>query len=223
MLEANNLTFAHPGQAQPYHFSLVAEAGEVTAVSGASGAGKSTLFDLLAGFLSPSAGALRLDGEGLLGLPPERRPVSLLLQSDNLFDHLSARDNVVLGLDRRTPRSEARRRADAALAEVGLADMGGQRAGTLSGGQKQRVALARTLLRDRAVLLLDEPFSALDDDTRRSARELVGALTRRQGWHTLLVSHHEEDVAALASRRYRLEGGRLLELPVPARVSSPRP
>lgn len=223
MLEANDLTFAHPGQAGRYHFSLLAEAGEVTAVSGASGAGKSTLFDLLAGFLSPSAGTLRLDGESLLGLPPERRPVSLLLQSDNLFDHLSARDNVVLGLDRRTPRSEARRRADVALAEVGLAGMGGQRAGTLSGGQKQRVALARTLLRDRAVLLLDEPFSALDDDTRRSARELVGALTRRQGWHTLLVSHHEEDVVALASRRYRLDDGRLLEVPVPARVSSPRP
>lgn len=212
MLEAVDLTFAHAGQAVPYCFGLVAQAGEVTAVSGASGAGKSTLFDLLAGFLDPRSGCLRLDGQDLLGLPPEARPVSLLLQSDNLFDHISALDNVRLGLPRATPKAEGRSQALAALADVGLPGIGGQIASTLSGGQKQRVALARTLLRNRPVLLLDEPFSALDDETRRSARDLVGALTRRQGWHTLLVSHHEEDVAALASRRYRLEEGRLFEV-----------
>lgn len=212
MLEAADLTFAHPGQAAPYRFSFIAQGGEVTAVSGASGAGKSTLFDLLAGFLEPGTGRLRLDGQDLLGLPPEARPVSLLLQSDNLFDHLSALDNVLLGLPRGSPKAHARNRAVAALDDVGLPGIGGQVASTLSGGQKQRVALARTLLRDRPVLLLDEPFSALDDETRRSARDLVGTLTRRQGWHTLLVSHHEEDVSALASRRYRLETGRLIEI-----------
>ncbi len=126
MLEAVDLTFAHPGQAAPYCFSFIAQGGEVTAVSGASGAGKSTLFDLLAGFLEPGTGRLRLDGQDLLGLPPEARPVSLLLQSDNLFDHLSALDNVLLGLPRGTPKADGRSRAVAALDDVGLPGIGGR-------------------------------------------------------------------------------------------------
>ena len=105
----------------------------------------------------------------------------------------------------------ARRRVAEALAEVGLPDIGQQRAATLSGGQKQRIALARTLLRARPVLLLDEPFSALDDDTRVDVRALVATLTAEQGWTTVLVSHHADDVEALASRRYRVEAGWLVE------------
>ena len=95
------------------------------------------------------------------------------------------------------------------MADVGLGDFLDRPASTLSGGQKQRVALARTLLRARPILLLDEPFSALDDETRRAIRTLVGELTRSEGWHTILVSHHEDDIAALATSRYRLEKGRL--------------
>jgi thiamine transport system ATP-binding protein len=97
----------------------------------------------------------------------------------------------------------------AALAEVGLADIGAQRASTLSGGQKQRVALARTLLRDRPVLLLDEPFSALDDETRATTRDLVLSLTRKHKWATVLVTHHADDIAAIAQRVYLLESGAL--------------
>ncbi|OYW98712.1 MAG: hypothetical protein B7Z15_21830 [Rhizobiales bacterium 32-66-8] len=108
-----------------------------------------------------------------------------------------------------TSQSVAAPRIAQALAEVGLDGVGNQVAGTLSGGQKQRAALARTLLRNRPVLLLDEPFSALDDETRTTIRNLVRTLTLRHGWHTILVSHHADDVAALASRRYRLEQGHL--------------
>lgn len=178
-------------------------------MSGASGSGKSTLLDLLAGFLQPASGSLDLDGLALLPLPPERRPVSLLLQADNLFEHLSASENVALGLPRDIDKASARERIAAALAEVGLSGFEMQLAANLSGGQKQRVALARTLLRDRPVLLLDEPFSALDDETRRTTRDLVGELTRRHGWHTVLVSHHADDIAALASRHYRIVEGKL--------------
>lgn len=209
MLRADDLTFAHPGQAEAYHFSLEAEPGAVTAVSGASGSGKSTLLDLLAGFITPSSGTLTLDDLNLLPLPPEARPVSLLLQAENLFEHLSAQDNAALGLPRALSRAEGRQRVADALAEVGLAGFGPQPAATLSGGQKQRVALARTLLRARPVLLLDEPFSALDDETRQATRELVGALSRRHNWHTILVSHHADDIAALARRHYRIVAGRL--------------
>ncbi len=209
MLRADDLVFAHPGQDRPYQFSMVAEPGVVTAVSGASGSGKSTLLDLLAGFIAPMSGALTLDGTDLLPLPPERRPVSLLLQADNLFEHLSAIDNLLLGLPRHTPRAEGGQRAHAAMVEVGLEGFDEKLASTLSGGQKQRVALARTLLRDRPVLLLDEPFSALDDETRQTTRMLVGELTRRHNWHTILVSHHADDIAALAAAHYRIISGRL--------------
>lgn len=209
MLRADDLVFAHPGQAVPYRFTLEALPGAVTAISGASGSGKSTLLDLLAGFLRPTTGSLTLDGADLLALPPETRPVSLLLQSDNLFEHLSAEENAALGLPRGTTKQEGHRRVPEALAEVGLAGFEQRLAGNLSGGQKQRVALARTLLRNRPVLLLDEPFSALDDETRQTTRALVGDLTRRHHWHTVLVSHHADDIAALAEAHYRIVEGHL--------------
>ena len=211
MLDGKNLRFSHQGQEGEYCFTFTAQPGGVTSVSGPSGSGKSTLLDLVAGFLQPRGGTLTLDGLNLLPLPPEKRPVSLLLQAESLFEHLSAEENTALGLPRGLQRSEKRDRIDQALAEVGLSGMGAQQAATLSGGQKQRVALARTLLRDRPVLLLDEPFSALDDETRQTTRTLVRQLTEKHGWHTVLVSHHADDVAALARRRYRLDAGQLRE------------
>jgi thiamine transport system ATP-binding protein len=209
MLRVEDLRFVHPRQATEYCFSFTAQAGEVTAISGPSGSGKSTLLDLLAGFLNPLSGQITLNDVPLVPLAPEQRPLSLLLQSDSLFDHLSAGRNISLGLPPRTPKAMVREKVDHALDEVGLAGVEHQIASTLSGGQKQRVALARTLLRNRPVLLLDEPFSALDDETRRTLRDLVAALTKRRHWHTILVSHHADDVEHLAHRRYRLDGGRL--------------
>ncbi|CAN7669986.1 ATP-binding cassette domain-containing protein [Devosia sp. LjRoot16] len=209
MLQAEHLRFIHPGATRQFDLSLVAKPGEITAVSGQSGSGKSTLLDLIAGFLVPSAGRLTLAGQDLLPLPPEQRPISILFQSETLFEHLSAYQNLELGLPRGV--TGGRQKIEAALNEVGLPGVLKQRADTLSGGEKQRVALARTLLRDRPVLLLDEPFSALDDDTRGTIRTLVKSLTERQQWITLLVSHHVDDVEALATRRYQLRDGMLFE------------
>jgi thiamine transport system ATP-binding protein len=211
MLRLEGLRFAYPRGGPAYEFTMTAEAGAVTAVSGASGAGKSTLLDLIAGFLEPNAGALTLDGRDLLPLPPERRPMSILFQSEILFEHLTVRRNLALGLPRGIGRAAADEAIAKALAETELPGLEGRLAANLSGGQKQRVALARTLLRARPVLLLDEPFSALDDDTRATVRSLVARLTARHGWHTILVSHHADDISALATRRYRLAGGRLVE------------
>ncbi len=210
MLEARHLIFQYADATRRFDLSFVAHPGEITAISGQSGSGKSTLLDLVAGFLQPISGELVLSGRELLALPPEERPVSILFQSETLFDHLTAARNVELGLPRDTPAPERARRIAAALDEVGLPSVLNQRAATLSGGEKQRVALARTLLRDRPVLLLDEPFSALDDATRTVIRTLVKTLTERHGWITLLVSHHADDVDALAARRYRLEDGALV-------------
>lgn len=209
MLEAEHLRFTHAGATRQFDLSLVARPGEITAVSGQSGAGKSTLLDLIAGFLAPSSGSLTLDGRDLLSLPPEQRPISILFQSETLFEHLSAYHNLELGLPRGA--TDRPQKIEAALAEVGLPGVLKQRADTLSGGEKQRVALARTLLRNRPVLLLDEPFSALDDDTRGTIRRLVKSLTERHQWITLLVSHHVDDVEALAARRYQLRDGMLFE------------
>ena len=203
MLVLEDVTFAYSGGMQ-YRFSMTAGAGVVTAIRGQSGAGKSTLLDLIAGFLAPTSGTIRIDGQNVTTLPPELRPISILFQSETLFDHLSAGRNVALGLPRPDPT-----RIPASLAEVGLPDIGAQRAGTLSGGQKQRVALARTLLRNRPVLLLDEPFSALDDETRATTRTLVRDLTLKHKWATLLVTHHADDIAAIADRVYALESGAL--------------
>ncbi|WP_423066732.1 ATP-binding cassette domain-containing protein [Devosia sp. CN2-171] len=211
MLEAKHLIFQYADASRQFDLSFVARPGEVTAISGQSGAGKSTLLDLIAGFLMPKSGELLLSGRELLPLPPEERPVSILFQSETLFEHLTAAKNIELGLPRDTPRLERTRQIVAALDEVGLPGVLKQRAATLSGGEKQRVALARTLLRNRPVLLLDEPFSALDDATRATIRTLVRTLTERHQWITLLVSHHADDVDALAARRYRLEDGKLIE------------
>ena len=210
MLVLDEVTFAWPGQARPYRFSMSAAPGEVTAVRGASGSGKSTLLDLIAGFQRPDSGSIAFDGRELTGLAPEERPVSILFQSESLFEHLSAAHNVALGLPAGTPRAQTDTKVRDALREVGLETLGQQRAETLSGGEKQRVALARTLLRARPVLLLDEPFSALDDATRGSTRELVADLTRTHDWTTILVSHHGDDIAALAARVYRIVDGTLL-------------
>ena len=210
MLVLDQLRYRHPGQRSDYEFTMTAAPGEITAVSGASGSGKSTLLDLIAGFLCAQSGTLTLDGRDLGQLPPEQRPVSILFQAETLFEHLTAAYNVALGLPAGTAADAREQLVRGALADVGMPEIGQQRADTLSGGQKQRVGLARTLLRNRPVLLLDEPFSALDDETRATTRDLVKALTQRQGWITILVSHHADDVAALATRKYRIAEGKLV-------------
>lgn len=209
MLELKQIRFAYPGQASPYDFSMRVAAGEIVTIAGRSGSGKSTLLDLIAGFQKPSSGTMALDGDNLLSLPPESRPVSILFQANNLFDHLSVEQNLELGLGRNP--DDAPQQIAAALEEVGLSEFAGRRAGQLSGGQQQRVALARTLLREKPVLLLDEPFASLDRQTADEMRELVRRMTSAHDWHTIVVSHLAEDATELADRTYSLSAGVLSE------------
>ena len=208
MLEIDRLAFRYPGGDTEFLFEMTVAPGQIAGLVGPSGAGKSTLFDLVAGFLAPTSGDIRLDGRSLLGQPPEARPVSILFQSDNLFEHLSAGANVALGLS-------SHARADAppvldVLARMDLAGLAPRRASQLSGGQKQRVALARTLLRNRPVLLLDEPFTGLDPETAKPIRDSVARLVRENGWHAIIVSHHADDITALADHAWRIENGRTI-------------
>lgn len=202
MLNINKLQFSYGPAAPKYDFSLQVDAGEILGISGKSGSGKSTLLDLVAGFLRAQSGEILLDQKDLSPLKTEERPISILFQKDNVFEHLTAQKNVELGLDE--PNG-----AGALLAQVDLTGFEKSICAELSGGQQQRVALARTLGRDRPVLLLDEPFSALDDQTADEMRQLVRQLVTQKGWHTILVSHHQKDLTELATRQLSLNEGKL--------------
>ena len=208
MLRLEQLRYRHSGAQQSWCFDLEAQSGTVTAISGASGCGKSTLLELIAGLLLPQSGALLWNSQNLLSLPAGQRPVSILFQQHNLFEHLSALDNVLLGHVGKREQS-ARSAALSALKEMGLADFAHARADTLSGGQMQRVALARTLVRRSAIILLDEPFSALDDDTRQSVRPLVRALADKHHCCVLMVTHDMRDSDAVADSHLVVRNGAL--------------
>ncbi|MEX0628727.1 MAG: ATP-binding cassette domain-containing protein [Cucumibacter sp.] len=209
MLTLDGVTFRYAPASPRWRFDLDVAPGEIVGISGTSGSGKSTLLDLIAGFLTPESGDIMLDGKSLLRLPPEDRPVSILFQTDNLFEHLTASRNLALGLPGKLLADARQRQIATALKAVGLDDLGNRPAARLSGGQRQRVALARTLLRDRPVLLLDEPFTALDAETAAAVRAHLARLVAERGWHTILVSHDRDDLAALAHRVFILADGKL--------------
>jgi molybdate transport system ATP-binding protein len=185
---------------------------------GPSGAGKSLTLALVAGLRRPDAGRIALGGRvvddvaaGVRVRPQERR-VGVVFQDALLLPHRSAVDNVALAV--RAPGSRAQRRAAAlqALGEVGAADLAQARPRTLSGGQRQRVALARALVGDPRLLLLDEPFSALDRPVRRELRALVRRLVAERGLPALLVTHDHEELAEMADRVVVFDPGRVREV-----------
>jgi thiamine transport system ATP-binding protein len=176
---------------------LAVPAGALCAVIGPSGGGKSTLLNAIAGFVAPESGRIAVEGREIGALPPAERPVTLLFQENNLFPHLSVAQNVGLGL-RPTQRLAAseRERVAEALAETGLDGLGDRAPETLSGGQRSRAALARALLRDRPVLLLDEPFAALGPGLRAEMLALVDRTMRPRGAAVLMVTHAPADARA---------------------------
>lgn len=192
-------------------FDLRVTPGERIAVIGPSGAGKSTLLALIAGFELPESGRIRIDGRDMAGQVPARRPVTSLFQEHNLFPHLSLADNIGLGIDPGLSLDEAARAKVAqALAHVGLAGFESRRPGQLSGGERQRAALARSLVRNKPLLLLDEPFAALGPAQRREMLDLVNTLARDRGFTVLFVSHQPDDARHAAGRTVFIEAGHIL-------------
>lgn len=188
---------------------MTVEPGTVTTVMGPSGAGKSSLLLGLAGLLPPgfsASGRVTLDGANVLALPPERRGFGMMFQDALLFPHMSVLGNVLFAVPRAGRGKKARRAAAmTALERVAMADLAGRDPSTLSGGQKSRVALARTLAGAPRALLLDEPFSALDQPLREATRAIVFDLARQDGLPVVMVSHDPADAAAA--------GGRVVEIP----------
>jgi thiamine transport system ATP-binding protein len=206
-------------------FDLAVEAGELVALIGPSGAGKSTLLSLIAGFDRPESGRILIDGVDVVGRRPAERPVTLLFQDHNLFAHLTIADNVGLGIDAGLRLDAAgRERVELALAEVGLAGMGGRLPRQLSGGERQRAALALALVRNRPILLLDEPFAALGPALRREMLDLVGRVRRARGLTVLMVSHQPADALYAADRTAFVEAGTIRHVaPTAAFFGEPQP
>ncbi|WP_165462035.1 thiamine ABC transporter ATP-binding protein ThiQ [Atlantibacter sp.] len=195
----------------PMRFSFTADAGERIAVLGPSGAGKSTLLNLIAGFLSPASGAVILAGNNHTRTPPAKRPVSVLFQENNLFNHLTVRQNIGLGLHPGLKLNDAQREETEALAgKMGLMEYLERLPGELSGGQRQRVALARCLIRKQPILLLDEPFSALDPALRKEMLNLLDTQCRERNMTLLMVSHSLEDALSIAPRSLVVRDGRII-------------
>jgi thiamine transport system ATP-binding protein len=200
-------------------YSLAVASGSLCAIIGPSGGGKTTFIQAVAGFETPVSGSLHWHDTDLLPLRPAERPIAVVFQDHNLFPHLTACDNVGLGL-RPSLRFSADERAaiDTALAEVGLAGFGGRRPDELSGGQRQRVALARALISRRPLLLLDEPFGGLDQDLRADMTVLVDRLRRDRGLTVIMTIHTPEDVADVADQMALIRDGRVVAAGAPADI-----
>lgn len=193
-------------------FTLLADAtvpaGGVTAVMGPSGGGKSTLLALIGGFVAPDSGRILIGGSDVTRLPPDRRPVAILFQDNNLFPHLTVAQNVGLGLAPRLRLSDPERAQVAAvLGRVGLTGFEDRKPGALSGGQQSRAALARALLQNRPLVLLDEPFAALGPGLRAEMLDLAREILAEAGRTLLMVTHAPEDAARVADQVLLVQEG----------------
>ncbi len=175
--------------------------GEKVGLIGASGSGKTTLLNLMAGFIFADSGTIELNGENHINTLPYQRPVSMLFQENNLFEHLSVGENMGLGLQPNLKLSVHQQADLKAIAEqVGLADYLSRLPAQLSGGQKQRVALARCLLRNQPILLLDEPFSALDKPLRAEMLALLQEIYQEKHLTIVMVTHQPDELSGFADR-----------------------
>ena len=193
--------------------------GSLACLIGPTGCGKTTLLRVLAGFLRPDAGRVRIGGRDVTDMNPARRGIGFVYQDLALFDHMSVRGNVGFGLRARGVRGvELERRVHEMLERVGLAGFASRRPTTLSGGQRQRVALARALVFEPDILLLDEPFAALDKNVRAQMQQEVRRLQQELGVTTILVTHDQQEAMRLADVLVMLREGRVEQSGPPRRL-----
>ncbi len=197
-------------------FSLDVADGELVCLLGPSGSGKSTLLRMVGGFERPSGGEITIDGEDITHLPPEKRPTGMVFQSHALWTHMNVFKNLAFGLKLRgVPAPGIKRRVEAVLELVGLAGYGDRHVAKLSGGQQQRVALARSLVLEPKILLLDEPFASLDQHLRERLREEVRDIQQRLGITTLFVTHGQDEALSMADRIVVMRDGRTEQIDRP--------
>jgi len=212
-LEARHISLAYGTTEVLRDINLKIEPGEFFALLGPSGSGKSTLLRLIAGFNQHQRGELLVDGQDITHIPPHARNIGMVFQSYALWPHMTVWDNVAFGLvERRESRDAIARKVGAALELVGLSAYGKRRPGQLSGGQQQRVALARTIVIEPKLLLLDEPLSNLDKNLRVQMRDEIKRLQRTLGLTTIFVTHDQEEAMTTADRMAVLDKGVLQQV-----------
>ncbi|MGE0214593.1 sulfate/molybdate ABC transporter ATP-binding protein [Mycolicibacterium sp.] len=193
--------------------------GSLTSLLGPSGSGKSTLLRAIAGLDNPDSGTVVIDGRDVTNVPPQRRGIGFVFQHYAAFKHLTVRDNVAFGLKiRKKPKAEIKERVDNLLEVVGLAGFQGRYPNQLSGGQRQRMALARALAVDPQVLLLDEPFGALDAKVREDLRAWLRRLHDEVHVTTVLVTHDQSEALDVSDRIAVLNKGRIEQVGTPSEV-----
>lgn len=201
------------------HVSFAVRRGEFFSILGPSGSGKTSVLRLLAGFERPDQGEVLIEGHSMQGVPPHQRPVNLVFQSYALFPHLTVFGNVAFGLEmRRIPRSEIVSRVKAALEMVKLASKQDRFPSQLSGGEQQRVALARALVNRPAVVLLDEPLGALDQQLRLEMQVELKAIQEHVGLTFICVTHHQDEALTMSDRVAVMSRGRVLQIGSPQEI-----
>ena len=199
MLKLDQVGYDYPTLSIQTSFQVAQ--GQTAALMGPSGSGKSTILNLIAGFIAPHRGHISFNGASLGGLPPDQRPLTYLFQAHNLFPHLTVYENLALGLNPSLRMStEQKMRISEALNWVSLTDLESRLPTDLSGGQQQRVGLARCLLRQKPILLLDEPFSALDQSLRNELTNLILDLQSQQSLSLVIATHQQQDADALGAQ-----------------------
>jgi len=199
--------------------SLDVAGGEIVGLLGPSGCGKSTLLRIIAGFISQTEGSVLFDGQAVDHLSPRKRRVGIVFQNYALFPHMSVAENVAYGLQaQHWPRSKIPPRVENMLALVHMSDFAERKPRQLSGGQQQRIALARCLAVDPQVLLLDEPFGALDKNLRLDMQIEVKRLQREYGITTILVTHDQEEALSMADRIAVMNRGRIEQVSTPTEI-----
>jgi ABC-type Fe3+/spermidine/putrescine transport system ATPase subunit len=218
-LEIDDLAKSYAGVVAIAGVTLEIPAGALITLLGPSGCGKTTLMRAIAGFVVPDRGRIRIDGKDLSSVPPERRSTAMLFQNYSLFPHMTVAANVGFGLRiQRVPRGEVELRVAEALRLTRIAELGGRYPAQLSGGQQQRVALARALVTRPDVLLLDEPFGALDQTLREQVQIELRKLQRSLGTTTLVVTHDQLEALTLSDLIAVMNAGRIEQLGSPVEI-----
>ncbi|WAH36316.1 ABC transporter ATP-binding protein [Alicyclobacillus dauci] len=218
-LELTHVTRRYPGGTGVQDVSLTVDHGELVSLLGPSGCGKTTLLRLVGGFLSAEAGEIRIGGENIAALPPEKRPTVMVFQQYNLWPHMSVFENLAFGLKlRKLAKQEINRRVSEALETVRLEGVANRRPTELSGGQQQRVAVARALVLKPEVMLLDEPFSNLDAKLRIALRDELRRIQRETQITMVFVTHDQEEALFLSDRVAVMNQGRIEQVDTPVEL-----
>ena len=218
-LEIKNMKKTYPNGDGVENINIQVHEGEFVTMLGPSGCGKSTILRTLGGFLKIDEGEILLDDQAIQDLPPEKRPTAMVFQSYNLWPHMTVYENLMFGLKiRKVPKAVMKKEADEALKLVGMEGYGKKYPNQLSGGQQQRVAIARALLLKPSVLLLDEPFSALDAKIRQQMREELKRIQEELNITVVFVTHDQEEAMALSHRIVVMNKGVIEQVGTPEEI-----